>query len=53
MNTHEQAAAAELLQLIKECARLEPEKAMQLASAYKALCEAAAIRQNEKGHRPQ
>lgn len=44
MNSQENALAADLLQEIKNCARLEPEKARQLSDAYKNLCAAYEIR---------
>jgi len=44
MNSQENALASMLLQEIKNCARLEPEKARQLSDAYKNLCAAYEIR---------
>lgn len=42
MTTTEQIAAAELLLLIKDRAKSEPEKALIWAQTYLAICQAAA-----------
>ena len=44
MNHQENALASMILEEIKNCMRLHPEKAQQLSEAYKTLCAAYEIR---------
>jgi len=52
MNQQENAAASELLQQIKDQARQTPEKALELAKAYRELCKAAKLTRKSSGPPP-
>jgi len=44
MNHQENALATALIEEIKSCARIDPEKALKLSEAYRTLCAAYEIR---------